>query len=72
MVMDDFLRILFDGLGFGEKKPDAEVEDLESELSYHSIDSVGCNCDWAGNAAKENVYERMDCNLVYIYEFIKP
>ena len=40
MVMDDFLRILFDGLGFGEKKPDAEVEDLDSELSYHSIDSV--------------------------------
>ena len=40
MVMDDFLRILFDGLGFGEKKPDAEVEDLEGELSYHSIDSM--------------------------------
>ena len=42
MVMDDFLRILFDGLGFGDKKkPDAEVvDDHGSELSYHSIDSV--------------------------------
>ena len=39
MVIDDFLRVLFDGLGFGEKKPDAlDVDDLESEMSFNSID----------------------------------
>ena len=43
MAMDDFLKILFDGLGFGDKKPDADaelVDDLGSELSYNSLDSV--------------------------------
>ena len=41
MVMDEFLKILFDGLGFGDKKPDAEpLDDLGSELSYNSLDSV--------------------------------
>ena len=41
MVMDEFLTILFDGLDFGDKKPDAEpLEDLASELSYNSLDSV--------------------------------
>ena len=43
-----------------------------THLNKISMNRMGCNCDWAGNAAKENVYERMDCNLVYIYEFIKP
>ena len=41
MDMEEFLTILFDGLGFGEKKPDAEpLDDLGSELSYNSLDSV--------------------------------
>ena len=43
MVMEDFMSILFDGLGFGDKKPEADaepVDDLGSELSYNSLDSV--------------------------------
>ena len=41
MDMDEFLTILLDGLGFGEKKTDSvDLDDLDSELSANRIDSV--------------------------------
>ena len=40
MDMDDFLRVILDDLGYGEKKPQVTDLDEDSQLSYDSYQSI--------------------------------
>ena len=40
MDMDDFLRVILDDLGYGEKKHQVTDLDEDSQLSYDSYQSI--------------------------------